>query len=108
MNLQNRFSQWDCSGNLWLVCVYGSSCVLRDNVQFCERFIDSLLIDVENYICMSGGFDDLTQLTAWLVEIVQVFAIETQLPFVFRSVVVAEGQLHVFVEFEVQPQPALN
>ena len=108
MNLQNRFSQWDCGANLWNVCVYGPSGVVRDNAQFCEHFIDSLLVEIESYLCMTGGFDNLAQLTAWLVEATQVFAIETEMPLVFRSLIVQEGMLHVFIELEMQSQPALN
>ena len=108
MNLQNRFSQWDCGDKLWLVCVYGSSGVVRDNVQFCEYFIDTLLSDVESYVYTEGGFGSLSQLTAWLTEVIQVFAVETEVPFVFRDVVMREGMLHVFVEFDLQSQPSFN
>ena len=108
MNLQNRFSQWDCGRDLWLVCVYGPSCVLRDNMSFCECFINSLLLDAGDYVCTTGGFDDLTQLISWLVETVQVFAIEAEVPLIFRSVVMREGLLHVFVELEMQSPSARN
>ena len=108
MNLQNRFAQWYCGADLWNICVYGSSGVVRDNAEFCEYFIDSLLVEVESYLSATGGFDDLAQLTTWLVEATQVFAIETEMPLVFRSVIMREGMLHVFIEFEMQSQPTHN
>ena len=108
MNLQNRFSQWDCGGDILLVCVYGLSDIVRDNAQSCDYLINSLLSDIEGYVYTTGGFDGLGELTYWFVEAIQVFAIEAEIPFVFRSVIIREGTLHVFVELEMQPQPALN